>query len=464
MSFRERYIGDRAFYKRLLTVVGPMIVQNVITSFVNLLDNVMVGQIGTESMSGVAIVNQLLFVFNLCIFGGLAGVGIFTAQYSGKGDDEGVRRTVRLKIYLVVAAFLIFAAALALRGEQLISLFLHKGQDDLDLAATLTFGMDYLKIIVWQLIPFAVGMAISSSMRETGETMLPMKAGIIAIFINFILNYILIFGKLGFPAMGVVGAAIATLIARVAECLIVILWAHRHRKDKARFADGLFRSFEVPGQLLKKVAITGAPVLINEMLVGVGRTTLTQSYSLRGLEVVSAMNILNTASNLFFVAYFAMGNAIAIIVGQHLGAGELERAVDEDRKLVAFSVFLNVFVGILMALLSGLIPRMYNTTEIVKDLSARLLLVCAILMPVHAFAIAAYFTVRAGGKTLITFVFDSGYLWVICVPLAAVLCRRTSLPIVPVYLIIELLEIIKCAIGAYIMKSRKWVNNLVKDA
>ena len=306
----QKYIGDRAFYRRLFSVMLPILIQSVITNFVNLLDNVMVGQVGTEPMSGVAIVNQLLFVFNLCIFGGLAGAGIFTAQYYGAGDDKGVADSFRAKLYIAFGAVLCFAAIFLTAGETLIAQFIHEGNEALDLAATMRHAKDYLAIMLVQLPPFALQMAYSSTLRETGETLLPMKAGIAAVLVNLTLNYILIFGKLGAPALGVEGAAIATVIARFTECGIIVLWTHRHR-ERNRFLDTAFKTWRIPGSLLRAVAVTGLPLLANELLWSSGMTFLGQCYSMRGLEAVSADNICRTISNLFFCAFLSMGNAIA---------------------------------------------------------------------------------------------------------------------------------------------------------
>ncbi len=451
---------DRKFLNMVLAVAGPVLVQNVITSFVNLLDNVMVGQVGTESMSGVAIVNQLLFVFNLCIMGGMAGPGILAAQYTGKGDIEGLRNTCRVKFYIGFIAVAAFAAALLIKGSSLISLFLHEGQDALDLDATLSFGMDYLKVMVWQMIPFALSQVYSSTLRESGETMLPMKAGIAAVFVNLFLNWILIFGKLGAPAMGVTGAAIATLIARCVECGIVLIWSHRHT-DKAQFASGLFRTMKVPGALVKQIVIMGAPLLANEVLWSAGMTTLNQCYSVRGLEVVSATNIASTVSNLFFTAFFAMGIAASIIIGQLLGSNKKEEAVAMQHKISVFTVLVNIVVGLIMAILAPLVPDIYNTTPMVKALAGQLLLVNAIKMPVSAYVNVAYFTMRAGGKTIITFFFDCGFIWLICAPLAFVLSRYTAMPILPLFICVESIEAVKCVVGFFLLRSRRWVNNLV---
>ena len=457
---KSSLIGDRNFYRRVLAVMTPILIQNVITNFVSLLDNLMVGQVGTEQMSGVAIVNQLLFVYNLSLFGGMAGPGIFTAQFYGRGDGDGIRHTVRAKLLVGLGAWAAFSLAFLFGGRQLIGLFLHEGGEALDLGRTLDSGLGYLHVMLLQMPLFMLQQVYASTLRETGETLLPMKAGILAVFVNLVFNYILIFGKLGAPALGVTGAAVATLISRVVELGVILGWTLRHR-ERAPFLQGALRSLRVPGPLMKQIALMGAPLLLNEVLWSSGMTALNQSYSLRGLEVVSAMNISSTASNLFFCAFLSMGSTVAIMIGQLLGAGELERAVDEDRKLIAFSVALCAVVGVGMFFVAPLLPELYNTTPAVKALAVRLLWVSAAMMPVNAYTNACYFTLRCGGKTLITFLFDSAFVWVVCIPVAFVLSRLTSIPILPMVVIVSALDLIKCAVGFFLVRSRKWVNNLV---
>ena len=289
-----------------------------------------------------------------------------------------------------------------------------------------------------------------------------MKAGIAAVFVNLVFNYLLIFGKLGLPALGVVGAAVATVIARVVECAIVVLWTYRHR-ERAPFAVGALRSFRVAPALARQMAVMGTPLLLNELLWSSGMTMLNQCYSLRGLEVVSANNISGTVNSLFLCVSIAMGSTVAILVGQTLGAGELERAVDEDRKLLALAVAIGVAVGAVMALVAPLMPRYYNTTAAVKMLATRFLVVNSLMMPLVAFTNAAYFTLRCGGKTIITFLFDSAFVWGVCVPVAFVLSRCTAMPILPLFIAVQALELIKCAVGFFLVRSRKWVNNLVAN-
>ncbi len=458
----QKYIGNRAFYRRVFAILIPILVQNVITNFVSLLDNIMVGQVGTEPMSGVAIVNQLIFVFNLCALGGLSGAGILTAQFYGKGDEEGIKQSIRVKLFIGLGIFFVFGAVLLLSGDYFIRLFLHEGESGLDLAATMLYAKEYLRVILLQLLPFVLTMMYSSTLRETGETVLPMKAGLIAVFVNLIFNYILIFGKFGAPALGVVGAAIATVLARVVEMSIVIGWTHRNKR-KNPFIVGVYRTLKVPKSVFRQVVLLGLPLMLNELLWSGGMTVLNQCYSLRGLEVVSAMNIFSTISNLFFSAFIATGNATAIIVGQLLGAGELERAVDEDRKLIAFSVGLSILLSGLMMLTAPFFPQIYNTIPKVKQLATTILLIGAAMMPLHAFANSCYFTLRSGGKTVITFIFDSGALWLISIPAAFVIAHFTAMPIAPFYAIIEGLNLVKCLVGFLMVRHKSWVVNLVGE-
>ena len=213
--FREKYIGDKGFCRTVMMLVLPMIAQQGITQFVNLLDNVMVGRLGTTPMSGVAIVNQIVFIFNLTIFGGLSGASIFGAQFFGKGDHKGVRDTFRFRVLFAFTVLVIGIAAFLLFGESLFRLYLNEeASSPQDIAATLGYAKSYMYVILWGLLPFVAVQCFSSVLRNAGETFSPMIASIIAILVNLVLNYLLIFGSFGFPKLGVEGAALATVIAR----------------------------------------------------------------------------------------------------------------------------------------------------------------------------------------------------------------------------------------------------------
>lgn len=458
----KKYIGDKAFYKMVLAVVIPIIIQNGITNFVGMLDNIMVGRVGTEQMSGVAITNQLMFVFNICVFGAISGAGLFTAQFFGCDNEKGIRDTVRFKLISCAVicglGFLIFG----LWGEELIKLYLHGEGQEGALGATLMYAKEYLWIMLAGIIPFAMVQAYAGTLRECGETMMPMKAGVAAVLVNLVFNYILIYGKLGAPALGVKGAAIATVLSRFVELFIVVYWTHRHT-ERFPFMVGVYRSLHIPGQLVLNIFKTGTPLLLNEALWSAGMAVMMQCYSVRGIDVVAGLNISTTISNLFNVVFISMGNAVAIIIGQLLGAGKLEEAKDSDRKLIFFSVASCVAVGILMAVVSPVFPRLYNTTDEVRALARDFICIAALCMPLYACTNSTYFTLRSGGKTLITFFFDCGFVWVASIPVAYVLSRYTAMPIVLLYLVCQSLEVIKCVIGLTLVKKGVWIHNMVAE-
>lgn len=458
----KRWIGDKQFYKAVLVLALPLVVQQAITSFVSLLDNVMVGGLSTESISAVAVVNQILMVFNLSLFGGLSGASIFGAQFFGKGDMQGMRETFRFKMILGVILTILCIVLLSFCGETFVGLFLQGESDVGSTALALSEGMSYLRVMLWGLVPFMVVQAYVSSLRETGETVAPMIASVIAILVNLVLNYLLIFGHFGFPRLGVTGAAIATVISRYVEMAYVLLHAHRHQ-DKYHFLQGAYASPHMEGSLLKKIIVTGSPLMLNEVLWSLGMTFINQSYSSRGLAAVAAINITSTAWNLFSVVMMAMGSAVAIMVGQKLGVGDRQGARDIDRKLVFLTVVMHIVMGCLLVLASGLIPQMYNVEESVRETTRQLLVVAGMSLPLHAFVHVVYFTIRSGGKTVITFLFDCVYTWLVPVALAYVLCTYTAMPIVEVYFCIQFIDIIKVIIGALMLRSDFWANNVVNE-
>lgn len=461
-KFKKKFIGDKAFYQKVLFLAVPMIIQNAITSFVSFLDNIMVGQIGTEQMSGVAIVNQLMFVFNICIFGGVSGAGIFGTQYYGKGDYEGQKYTFRFKLY---ACLVITAVALLLFGfadTELISLYLSDNGSIGDISLALGYGQEYLAIMMIGLIPFAVSQTYINTIRESGQTLVPMIASITAVLTNLVLDYIMIFGVLGFPAMGVAGAATATVISRFIECLIVVIWTHTH-PQKNPYIIGAYKGFAIPRSILKEVFKKGTPLMLNEMLWASGMAVISQCYAFRGLEVVAAQNISSTISNLFNIVYIQLGSCISIVVGQLLGAGKIKEAKDADNKMIFFSVACCAGVSLIMVCLGGLFPSIYNTEASIKELAKIFIIISALVMPLCAFSHCTYFTLRSGGKTVVTFLFDSVYTWLLIIPFAYALSHFTSLSIIAVFFLVQFTEIVKVILGFFMVKSNVWLQNIVNE-
>ena len=457
-----KFFGDRKFLKNVAVITLPIVIQNTISNFVGLLDNLMVGRCGTDSMNGVSIFSQLFFVFILCVWGSSCGAGIFTAQFFGKGDHKGVRDTFRIKLYLVGIATIAGAAVFLLFGEYFMEKFIHESDSVGDPVATMRHAKDYMMIMLIGMIPTALGMVYAGTLRDIGETSVPMKAGFVAVFVNLILNYLLIFGKFGFPELGVKGAAIATVVSRFVESGIEIVWTHTH-KEKCRFIDGAFASFKVPVSLVKKIVIKGIPLAANETLWSLGLTMLNQSFSLRGLDVVAAINITNTMANLFNVFLFAIGESISILAGQLLGAGKNEEAKSTANRMIALSFVVSAVIGGVLVLFKDLFPAFYNTENEVRNFAANFIMQTGVFLPVLAVVHGCYFTLRSGGKTFITFLFDSVFVWVFIVPAAFVLTRYTAMGIIMIYLIVKCLDLIKCAIGIVLVRKGVWVNNIVSN-
>ncbi len=461
-TFRNKFIGDRAFYSSVLRMVIPMILQMLVTNFVSLLDNIMVGQIGTEQMNGVSIVNQFIFVFNITVFGAVSGPGIFGSQFFGKGDYEGQKQTVRFRLLICAAIIAAGIALFSIFDDPLISLFISDDDSPEKIAATLRYGRQYMSIMLIGLVPFGIGQAYSSVVRECGETKIPMIAAFSAVGINIVLDYGLIFGKLGMPELGVRGAAIATVAAKFIEAGVVMIWAHTH-PQRNKYIVGLYKGFRISRDLTKKICIKGLPLMLNEFLWAAGMSVIAQSYSVRGLDVVAARNISGTITNLFGAVYIQLGACIAIIVGMRLGANKLKEARDLDNKMLFFAVAAAVVVSLCIIPLAAFFPRLYNTDSGIRSLASYMILIQAAAIPLWSYTNACYFTLRSGGKTGITFLFDFGFTWLLMIPLAFALVHLTSLSIYVIFAAVTLSEIVKVIIGYFMVRSDIWINNIVNN-
>ena len=343
-KYKEKFIGDREFYANLIRLIIPMIVQQGITSFVSLLDNVMVGRLGTESMSGVAIVNQLLFVFNLTIFGGLAGASIFGAQFYGKGDHKGVRYALRFKLIFSVLMAVIAIVALLFFNNPLISLFLTESESGGDLVLTLSEAKNYLFVMLIGLIPFSFSQSYSTTLRETGETVSPMTASIIAIVTNFVLNYILIFGSFGAPRLGVVGAAIATVIS---QCISAALVVRCLMKETGPLRLD-FRQLKIYPIKLKQIMQVGIPAGIQGMLFSLANVTVQSSVNSFGEVIMAGSSAAISIEQFIYSNINAFYQANVAFTSQNYGAGDYRRI----KKIARISVVTGVVTTELLSVLA----------------------------------------------------------------------------------------------------------------
>lgn len=455
-------VQSENIYNKALKLAVPMMIQSGITNAVGLVDNLMVGSLGTESMTAVSIAGQLVFVFNLAIFGGLSGPAIYGAQYYGQGNKEGFQSVFRLKIWICLFALLAGLSAFFLGGSHILGLYLHGQSTTIDRALTLELGEQYLDIMLWGFFPFVITQIYAGALRETGESIKPMVAGIASVIVDIVFNYLLIFGKFGFPEMGVRGAALATVMARVAEMLVVVVWTHL-QMHRYKFLQGVYRTIKIPIRQMKTIIIKSIPIFLNEFLWAGGLAALTQCYSLRGLSVVAGLNISNAICNLLNVVFVAMGSAVGILTGQYLGASRFQQAKQNALRLMWFTGAISMILTVILISVSGVFPLLYDTTEEVRDYGKNFIIITAMFFPIQGFLNALYFTLRSGGKTVITFIFDSIYTWCIPVLCAFFLCRFTTLPVLVIFTIVQTADFIKVFVGYILIKKEIWITNLVEE-
>lgn len=448
-------------YGRALKLAVPMMIQNGITNMVGLIDNVMVGSLGTEAITGVSIIGQLIFVFNLAVFGGLSGPGIYSAQFFGQSNDEGVKNTFRIKLWISIFCMVLGICVFIFGGDFLIGLYLKGESATVDADLVLVNAKQYLQIMLLNIVPFVFTQTYASTLRETGESVKPMVAGIVSVLVDIVMNYILIYGHLFFPKLGVRGAAIATVLARIVEFIIVVVWSHAKR-EKHTFLIGIYKTLLVPRDLFFKVIKKGAPIFVNEFLWAGGIAVMTQCYSARSLDAVAGLNISNALCNLLNVVFVAMGSAVGILIGQMLGASEYKKAEKSAIKLMLFTGLLCVGLTVILVAISGVFPEFYDTSEEIKQMATYFIIITALFFPIQGFLNALYFTIRSGGKTFITFLFDGGYTWTVTVPVSYLLCLFTDISIFGVFAIVQAADIIKVIVGYILIRKGVWINNIVE--
>lgn len=458
----KKFIGDKKFYKMLLAIVMPIVLQQFITQFVGLLDNLMVGQVGTSEMTGVSLANQLLFVFNLGIFGSLSGASIFATQYFGAKNKDKYQESFRFKWIITSIIFIVTTIIFILFSEQLLSIFINSQEgEDTNPVLVLLHGKQYLWIMLIGNLAFVIKEIYASSLREMKETFVPMISGIIAILVNLVFNYILIFGKFGFPTLGVEGAAIATVISRFVEMFVIITYV-QIKKEKYNYFKGIYKG-RVHFSFIKKVMPKTLMLLTNEVLWSLGLTLILSCYGIRGLDFVASFNICNTISNVFITVGTSLGNATAIILGNKIGKDDLEGAKSDSYKILFFAIIVSAVFSLIMISTSRILPNFYNTTDNIKNVASNLIVIAAILLPIHSFNTCCYFTLRSGGKIIITIFFDSVYVLLVRLPLAFILSKYTSVNIYWVYTLVTGVDIIKLFVGYILVDKGIWLKSLVQN-
>lgn len=461
MNSFKKFIADKKFYKTLLAIVIPIILQQFITQFVSLVDNLMIGNIGNSEMTGVSLGNQLLFVFNLAIFGSLSGASLFASQYYGAENIKGYQQSFKFKWLIGIIILIASTTIFILLNEELLSFFINSKEGEYsDPTIVLNSGKTYLMIMIIGNVPFLIKEVYATSLREMKQTFVPMLCGIIAIGVNLLFNSLLIFGLAGFPKLGVAGAAIATVISRFVEMIIVVIYTHV-KINKFGFLKGVYTSEKLHFNSIKRFLPKTLLLIMNETLWAGGLTMMLSCYAYRGLDTVSSLNIANTITNVFNTIGTSLGNASAIIIGAMLGAKETEVAKQSSYKIMGFAFVVSLFFSMIQIIASFIIPNIYDTSEEIRIVARNLIIISAIMLPFNAVNSVCYFTLRAGGRMLITILFDSVFVIFVRVPIAYVLSHFTGLSIYMIYTLATGVDLLKIFIGYYLIKKGIWIRYIV---
>lgn len=459
---KKKFLENKDFYLLCLAIAIPMIIQNMVTNFVSLVDNVMIGSVGTNQMNGVSIINQYIFVFNLTIFGAMAGPSIFGTQFFGKGDYKGQKSTFCFRILLAIIITILGIFIFDVFKTQLVNLFLLDTSNISMRNETFIYALEYLEIIIHTLLPFSLTQVFVSILRESNESKVPMYGSLSAIGVNVFFNYCLIFGKFGFPELGVKGAAIATVLAKYVEMLFLVIYSFR-RTDRFPYFHKFYQGFKMSKVLVKDMIKQGTPLVLNEFLWSLAIAVVAQCYSYKGLNVVAARNISSTLTNVYSTIYLQIGVTSGIVIGQVLGQSDFKKARKYYEDIVPFTLTIAFIVLLVVVPLAFVFPRIYNTSEEIKNLATFYLLVMAFAIPIHSYTNICYFVLRSGGKTLLTFFFDAGFSWVVQIPVAFIVCYMSKLDIRLIMIIVTYVEAIKAIVGYRFVTSDIWIQNVVND-
>lgn len=448
---KNLFFDDREFYKLLFKLAIPLALQNLIASSLNMVDTIMIGQLGEEQIAAVGLANQIFFLLNLFLFGVCSGAAIFTAQYWGKQDIAGIHKVLGIGLCLGIVTAGVFCLIAFFIPEKALRVF----TEDYSVIA---LGSQYLKIVSLSYVATAVTFVYAFILRSTGQVKLPMIISAASLGFNSLLNYMLIFGHFGFPVLGVQGAAIATVAARILEMVVLLVAIYAGKYAPAAKLNEMF-NFSM--DFVKPFLFTTIPVILNEALWSLGVTMYMIVYARMGTEVVASANIASTIERLAMVLFIGMGHASSVMVGNQIGASDEEKAYLYARKLAVLGPFLGIFMGGALIITSGWILSVFNVSLVVRNATHKILFVLALIMPIKIFnMINIVGILRSGGDTKFSLFLDTCGVWLIGVPLAFIGGLVLHLPIQWVYVLVVLEEVVKCIIGVNRLKSKKWINNL----
>lgn len=443
--------NNKSFYKKLLTLALPILLQSLVTSSLNLVDNLMIGQLGEVSIAAVGLGNQIYFLANLFMMGVCGGTSIFFAQYWGKKDLDSIHKTMGLGLMLTVIIGTIFTLSATIFPSFVMRIY---SKDIL----VIEEGTRYLRIAALSYMPYAISCIFITVLRSTGRVKIPLFVSVIALGMNTILNYALIFGNFGMPEMGVKGAAIATLTARMVEAILILTIVYVRKYDIGGKINELF-SFS--SQFFKHIMRKISFVMMNEGLWAIGTTCYSIVYARMGTDIVAAMNISGTLFNLIFIFALGIGSAVSIMIGNSLGADQYDQAKEYAKKGIKAAVICGVIVAGLMLLARDSILSLYSIQPEVLAKARTITNFSTLILPINCIEFTLFIGIlRAGGDTKFCTYVDIGALWVVGLPLAVLGAFVFHLPLVFVYLLARTESLTRVVLCYLRYRSNRWVNNV----
>ena len=433
----KKYFGTKQFYRTVISIAFPIMAQQFITTFVNLIDNVMIGSIGNIALTSVTVANLFFLIMNSILFGLCGAAGIYIAQFFGAKQKKNCQEVFNINMAFAVGAGLLFTLIIFIFPQYAIELF-SKTPIIVDEA------IKYLHLAKYTYIPFAVSFTCMMALRAVGINKIQLKVGIVAVITNTALNYCLIFGNFGFFKMGIQGAAIATIIARLVEMASFDL-------------KGIIR---INVNLLTSIVRKAIPLTINEILFSLGQALIFMSYMRCDEYLVASISVVDTVANIMFIVFGGLSSAVSIMIGNKLGANKLDEARDNARKLLCFALMVSLMIGMICFLLAPLIPNLYNVDIPIKEAIVRLVRIKSIMINIYAFNVCIFFILRAGGDVVSTMIMDSGFLWAAGVLVSTLLSSFTTISLISLYIVVESLDLIKLIIATYFFKKERWVKNI----
>ncbi|MBU5293657.1 MATE family efflux transporter [Anaerosalibacter bizertensis] len=450
----KKLFRDKEFFLTILTLVIPITLQNLISSSLNMVDNLMIGKLGENAIAAVGLVNQYFFIFMLCLSGINAGAGIFMSQFWGRKDTLNIRRMLGLDLILSIIASIIFSFAAFIFPEGIMKIFTKD-------TTVIGLGSQYLRIIGITFIFTGITQGYSTALRCTGIAKPPMFASLIGVLVNGFLNWILIFGHFGFKPMGVVGAAIATSIARFIEMLFVLVYSYGFNDI---ISAKLKEMISFSNDFVKVYFKTSLSVIINEIVWALGMTAYSVIYAKIRISAVASMQIATTINNMFMVLCIGLATAASIIIGNKIGADEEDVAIEYATKLGVLAPLVGLVTGIALWITSPIIVKAFNISEETLNITVTVLKIMAVFAPLRFFNVLMIVGVfRGGGDTMYSMLVQLGTVWCFAIPAGFIAAAYFKLPLNKVYFIICLEEVIKIGFEAKRLRSKKWIRNVVED-